>query len=223
MKLNQEQTQHIFNYFASFDIKWYELQLEFTDHMVSSMEEIWEKDPNLTFEQVKQFTANKFIGDSSFKTIEKERRKILSKELSREHRKMIAKYLTFPKIIGSVSLVYLAYTFSAYFVSPQKYLAVLFSSLLLVGLPLLYYWWKSKEIDGNQFLTLQTLNPHLLVFSFPSLGMNITIQLKQELLEYQWLVLLFCCLWVVELLFMITAIHIQKTTIAKIKKQYQLS
>jgi hypothetical protein len=31
------------NYVNSFDIKWYELQVELTDHMVNSMEEIWRK------------------------------------------------------------------------------------------------------------------------------------------------------------------------------------
>ena len=72
MKLTTEQTQNIFNYVTSFDIKYYELQVEFTDHMVTSMEEIWEKDPELTFDQVKLNAANKFVGDSSFKSIEKE-------------------------------------------------------------------------------------------------------------------------------------------------------
>ncbi|SHM07986.1 hypothetical protein SAMN05443669_102159 [Flavobacterium xanthum] len=222
MKLTQEQTQHIFNKITDFGIKWYELQLELTDHVVSSMEEFWAINPNFTFDQVKENAFNKF-SRQDIKAIEKERTKSLRKELTREHRKMIANYLTFPKIIGSITLVYLAYAFSVYFVSPQKYLAVLFSSLLILGLPLLYYWWKSKEIDGNQFLTLQTLDPNLLVFSFPSLGMNITTQLKEELVEHQWLVLLFCCFWVLGILFMITAIHLQKMTISKIKKQYQLS
>jgi hypothetical protein len=59
-------------------------------------------------------------------------------------------------------------------------------------------------------------------FSFPSLGMNITTQLKEELLQHEWLVLFFCCIWVLEILIFITSIHLQKKTIEKIKKQYQL-
>jgi len=123
---------------------------------------------------------------------------------------MITKYLKFPEIIGSIILVYFAYIFSFFFVSPQKYLAVLFCSLLLIGLPSLYYWWKSKEIDDKHFLTLETLNPNLLEFSFPSLEMNITRQLKDELLQYQWLILFFCFIWVLGILISITAIHLQK-------------
>ncbi|RTY81255.1 hypothetical protein EKL99_13040 [Flavobacterium sp. ZB4P23] len=223
MKLTTEQIEYVSNYVKSFDIKWYELQVEFTDHMVSSIEEIWEKDPELTFHQVKQNAANKFVGDSSFKAIQEERKRILQKLYRKVQWKMITEYLKFPKIFGSILLVYLAYTFSAYFVSPQKYLAVLFCSLLLIGLPSLYYWWKSKEIDGKHFLTLETLNPNLLVFSFPNLGMSMSNLLKQELVQYQWLVLLFCCIWVLGILISITAIHLQKETKENVKKQYQLN
>ena len=223
MKLTAEQIEYVSNYVKSFNMKWYELQVELTDHMVTSMEEIWEKDPELTFNQLKLNAANKFVGDSSFKSIQEVRKRILQKEYRKVQWKMITEYLKFPKIFGSILLVYLAYTFSAYFVSPQKYLAVLFCSLLLIGLPSLYYWWKSKEIDGKIFLTLETLNPNPWVFSFPSLGMGITRQLKQELLQYQWLVLLFCCIWVLGILISVTAIHLQRKTIVNIKKQYQLN
>ncbi|MBB1192431.1 hypothetical protein DNC80_01955 [Flavobacterium sp. SOK18b] len=223
MKLTAEQIQYVFNYIKSLDIKWYELQVEFTDHMVTSMEEIWEKDPELTFQKVKQYAESKFVGHSSFKSIQEERKCILQKECGKVQWKMITDYVKFPKIFGSILLVYLAYTFSAYFVSPQKYLAVLFCSLLIIGLPSLYYWWNSKEIDGKDFLTLETLNPQLLVFSFPSLGIGMSNQLKEELLQYQWLVLLFCCFWVLGILISVTAIHLQKKTIENIKKQYQLN
>jgi hypothetical protein len=222
MKLTTEQIEYVENYIISKDIKWYELQVELTDHMVTSMEGFWEKNPELAFHQVKQYAEDKFVGDSSFKSIEKERKRILQKECRKVQWKMISEYLKFPKIFGSILLVYLAYTFSAYFVSPQKYLAVLFCSLLIISLPLLFYWWKNKEIDGKLFLTLETLNPNLWVFSFPSLGMSTTTQLKEELLQHQWLVLFFCCIWVLGILFSVTAIHLQKKTIDKIKKQYQL-
>jgi hypothetical protein len=53
--------------------------------------------------------------------------------------------------------------------------------------------------------------------------MNITTQLKEELLQHQWLVLFFCCVWVLGILISITAIHLQKKTIENVKKQYQLN
>jgi hypothetical protein len=73
-----------------------------------------------------------------------------------------SEYLKVPRMYSfGISRLY----FSAYFVSPQKYLAVLFCSLLLIGLPSLYYWWKAKKLIVK-FFNLETLNPNLLVFSF---------------------------------------------------------
>jgi hypothetical protein len=34
------------------------------------------------------------------------------------------------------------------------------------------YWWNSKEIDGKDFLTLETLNLNFWSFLFPSLGIG---------------------------------------------------
>lgn len=47
MKLTAEQIGYVSNYIQSFDIKWYELQVELTDHFVSIMEEFGTKTPNL--------------------------------------------------------------------------------------------------------------------------------------------------------------------------------
>jgi hypothetical protein len=43
MKLTNQQIDTLRNYIISKDIKWYELQIELTDHMVTSMEEFWKK------------------------------------------------------------------------------------------------------------------------------------------------------------------------------------
>lgn len=60
MKLTNQQINYVENYIISKDIKWYELQVELTDHMITSMEEFWEQNPELTFDQVKENTFNKF-------------------------------------------------------------------------------------------------------------------------------------------------------------------
>jgi hypothetical protein len=67
-----EQIEYVENYIISNDIKWYELQVELTDHMVTSMEELGKK--RLTFHQVKYYAEDKF-GRNGFKAIEEERTK----------------------------------------------------------------------------------------------------------------------------------------------------
>jgi hypothetical protein len=94
MKLTTEQIEYVENYIISKDIKWYELQVELTDHMVTSME-VLGKNPELAFHQVKQYAENIFVGDSSFKSIEKQRKRILQKEYRKVQWKMITDYLKF--------------------------------------------------------------------------------------------------------------------------------
>jgi hypothetical protein len=42
MQLTNQQIEYVENYIISKDIKWYELQVELTDHMIT-MEEFWLK------------------------------------------------------------------------------------------------------------------------------------------------------------------------------------
>jgi hypothetical protein len=74
----------------SFDIKWYELQVEFTDHMVTSMEGDLEKTLNLLFIKVKRYAENRFECNG-FKTIER-KENVCCKEYNRSQRKMIAEF-----------------------------------------------------------------------------------------------------------------------------------
>jgi phosphoglycerol transferase MdoB-like AlkP superfamily enzyme len=109
---------------------------------------------------------------------------------------MITDYLKFPKILEAF-YVYLAYTFQLISLV-LKYLAVLFCSLAIVGLLYVHYWRKKTNWRQN-FLTLETLNPTLLVFSF-RLWVWVLL-LNWKLLQHQWLVLFFCYLGIRNVIF----------------------
>ena len=224
MKLTTEQTQYIFDYVSSFGIKWYELKVEFTDHMVSSMEEIWEKDPELTFHQVKQYAENKFSGDSSFKSIEKERTNILRKEYNRAQWKMISEYLQFPKIFGSVLLVFITYQATFCFVDLSKFFGYLFMSLIVFIVKPTISFIKSLIIDKKRLLAIET-NYSVIISTvlFLNLEAGLKNMFEDELRLYPIVVLVFCCLWVLQLLLFVTGNYILKKTIEKVKKQYQLT
>lgn len=224
MKLTTEQIKYVSDYIESKDIKWYELQVELTDHMVSSMEEIWGKNPDLTFHQVKQYAENKFTGDSSFKSIEKEQTKFLRKEYNRAQWKMIAAYLKFPKILSSILLLAFTFKISLYFEEPRKFVAGLFLFLLLVAISMVYSYYKNRKIAGNRFLEIEMINPLALLFGgFFNLGLSLGNVFKEEINEYPLVLFLFCCLWALAVLSLITGIQLQNKTIKTIKKQYQLS
>ena len=222
MKLTTEQIEYVFNYVKSFDIKWYELQVELTDHMVNSMEEIWEKDPELTFHQVKQYAENSF-GRNGFKAIEEDRIQILRKEFRKAQWKMIAKYLKFPKIFGSILLGFLAYQVSFYFEEPHEFIFRLNLLLLALSIPFMYSWIKNQKINGKRFLAINSQNFYVSVIIFPQCGIDFSNNFKEEIQQNHLLVIPFICFWVLGVLFSITGLHINTKIVAKIRKQYQLN
>jgi hypothetical protein len=223
MKLTAEQIDYVFNYVASHDIKWYELQVELTDHMVTSMEDFWEKDPELTFHQVKHYAEDKF-GRNGFKAIEKQRTQILKREHRKVQWEMITEYLKFPKIVGSILLVFLTFKVSFYFDEPRKFVAGLFGLSLILYVPAIYTYYKNWKIEGKHFLELEISNPLLLgITGFINIGIILLNIFRETFQQSPVLLLPICCLWVLGILFFFTGNHLYKKSLQKIKKQYQLT
>jgi hypothetical protein len=223
MKLTTEQIDYVENYIISKDIKYYELQIELTDHMVTSMEEFWKKDPELTFHQVKYYAEDKF-GRNGFKAIEEERTQILRKEFKRVQLKMIAEYVKFPKIILGILLAFLAFKASFYFDEPVNFVTKLFGLLAILGIPALYSFYTNSKINGKRFLELNISHSTFTgIFVLMYWLMYLLNSFKESVKLQPILILAVCCLWVVGILFLITGIHLQKKTIENIKKQYQLT
>jgi hypothetical protein len=223
MKLTAEQIEYVSNYVKSFDIKWYELQVELTDHMVNSMEEIWEKEPELTFHQVKQYAENRF-GRNGFKEVEKERRIILHKEFNRSQWKMVVEYLKFPKIAMSVLLVVFVYRISFYFEDILLYIKILFGILLVTSVVSIFNWFLYRKINGKRFFALETaLSVNIASVWFSYWGIFLAKSYIENLRENHLFFLPFCCFWVLGVLLVITGRHLTNKVASNIKKQYQLT
>jgi hypothetical protein len=223
MKLTAEQIEYVSNYVQSFDIKWYELQVELTDHMVNSMEEIWEKEPELTFHQVKQYAENRF-GRNGFKEVEKERRIILHKEFNRSQWKMVVEYLKFPKTAMSVLLVVFVYRISFYFEDILLYIKFLFGILLVTSVVSIFNWFLYRKINGKRFLALETaLSVNIASVWFSYWGIFLAKSYIENLRENHLFFLPFCCFWVLGVLLVITGRHLTNKVVSNIKKQYQLT
>ncbi|TDE04324.1 hypothetical protein [Flavobacterium sandaracinum] len=198
------------------------MQLELTDHMVTSMEEFWEQNPELSFEQVKENTFKKFT-KPELKAIEKQRKQILVEEYNKQQRKMVGTYLKFPKIMGCILLVIISFKVSFYFDSPYKYILALFWSLYVLAIPLLYFFHKNRKINGKRFLAIESVHPYLTIMGVPQIGMCSINPFKEEINQYPAVVLVFCLIWTVGILFVASATYLQKQSINTIRKQYLLS
>ena len=60
MKLTQKQIQNLYKFTRQHYVYWYDLQSELVDHLANDIEDIWKKEPNLSFEKAKEKAFKKF-------------------------------------------------------------------------------------------------------------------------------------------------------------------
>lgn len=223
MKLTAEQIGYVSNYIQSFDIKWYELQVELTDHIVSSAEEFFVDGTGLSAIELRDFAATEFR-KNGFIFIEEERTQILKKEYRRNQFKMVREFLKFPKIIASAFAVFIIFKGSFYFEDIAIYFRILFNILLLFSAFGIYNLYRFKKIKGKRFLALDNaynMNNSTILISFYTIVNTKDFHQNIDVNHYKFIP--FCCLWVLCLLIIITGRHLTNIVVSNIKKQYQLT
>lgn len=49
MKLSSKHIDQLYKFTSAHFVEWYDLQTELVDHLANDIEDIWEKDPKLSF------------------------------------------------------------------------------------------------------------------------------------------------------------------------------
>ncbi|MBF4472827.1 hypothetical protein [Flavobacterium sp. HJJ] len=220
--LTAEQIEYISNYIQSFGIKWYELQVELTDHFISIMEEIWQEDEELTFHQVK-YKAEQRFDRNYFEVLQEERSSVLRRKYKKQQWQMVAEYLKFPKIMMSFLLAVLMYRISFYLEDISLYIKILYGTLLGASAILLFKWYLSRKIKGQLFLSVEmtiVMNNSSIIITY--FAMMLANNFKEALQENHLYLFPFCFLWVVGVLLIITGKHLTDKVVSVTKKQYQL-
>lgn len=104
MQLTTEQIQNLYAFTKKHNVEWYDLQTELIDHLASDIENIWQKEPSLTFEQARYKAIIKF-GVKGFSKFVNEREKSLTKKYNKLNLKYFIAYFKLPKLLFTLSLV----------------------------------------------------------------------------------------------------------------------
>lgn len=109
-KLTTEQIEelHEFCYFQS--IFHYDVQVELVDHLASAIEDLWETNPALPFQDALYRISAQFGNHAGFVIIRQEKEKALRKKYRRLLWQFVADYYKFPKIMVTLSLFLGIYT-----------------------------------------------------------------------------------------------------------------
>lgn len=82
MKLTPEQIERLYQFTRQHYVEWYDLQTELVDHLANAIEQQWQENPKLDFEEVLQIEFKKF-GVFGFMDVVEKRQTALGKKYNK--------------------------------------------------------------------------------------------------------------------------------------------
>lgn len=122
-KINNEQIEELYAFTRNHFVEYYDLQTELVDHLANDIEAMWEKQPELNFEDAKNAAFKKFGVFGFLEPIEQKQ-----KAMGRRYRGFLwnefKAWFTLPKVVFTLLIFVIFYTaFSSIYV---KYFSITF-------------------------------------------------------------------------------------------------
>ncbi|MEL4307087.1 hypothetical protein [Joostella sp. CR20] len=131
MKLTPEQTAQLYAFTRQHYVEGYDLQTELVDHLANGIEQQWQENPTVTFEEALQTEFKKF-GVFGFMEVVEEREKALNKKYLGFIKNQFKSYFSWPEVVKFLS-VFSVFFFALYWVE-QK------ATTMLVVLGCVFLW-----------------------------------------------------------------------------------
>lgn len=132
MKLTTQQIDQLYTFTRKHYVEWYDLQSELVDHLANAIENEWQENPNLTFDEALNKEFDKF-GVFGFMNVVEEKQKFLGKKYRKLIWKYYKDYFRLPKVILTIALICGVYIFVSFFESPETVFMAAFISMLIVS------------------------------------------------------------------------------------------
>jgi len=135
MKLTLEQIQQLFKFTRQHYVEYYDVQTELVDHLANDIEQIWQEQPKLSFEQVRDMSFKKF-GVFGFMDVVGERAKALNKKYWKMVWEIFKQFFNIPQIVISIT-IFLAFLIG-FQMFPSKYffLSISIGGIIILGFKL---------------------------------------------------------------------------------------
>lgn len=108
MKLTKEQIQQLYKFTRQHYVEYYDVQTELVDHLANDIEQIWEEQPNLSFEDARTISFKKF-GVFGFMDVVAERSKALNKKYWILVWGIFENYFKLPQLLSTLALFSVIY------------------------------------------------------------------------------------------------------------------
>jgi hypothetical protein len=101
MKLSTEQIQKLYTFTRQHYVEYYDLQTELVDHLANAIEEHWQENPKLSFDEALQMEFKKF-GVFGFMDVVEKRQKYLNTKYNKLVWKHFKDFFQIPRIVFSI-------------------------------------------------------------------------------------------------------------------------
>lgn len=104
MRLSKQQIDRLYQFTRQHYVEYYDLQTELVDHLANSIEEQWQQNPKIDFEDALQIEFKKF-GVFGFSDVVEKRQIALNKKYNKIVWNHFKSFFTLPKIIGTITAI----------------------------------------------------------------------------------------------------------------------
>lgn len=143
-KINAEEIQKLYEFTRQHYAEYYDLQTELVDHLATGMEETWQENPHLSFEENLNQEFKKF-GVFGFMNAIESHQKAMNKKYWKILKRETLQHLIRPKIILGFALIFgLCYASSQYIIG-LEILRISLLALAIAGLVVMFRQRKKLE------------------------------------------------------------------------------
>ena len=110
MKLTASQIDHLYTFTRKHFVYFYDVQTELVDHLANDIEDIWQAQPNLSFQDARDTSFKKF-GIFGFMDVIEAKQKQMNKRYGKILWRFFKEWFTMPKLAVTVSIFLIIFFF----------------------------------------------------------------------------------------------------------------
>lgn len=183
MKLTTEQIQKLYKFTREHYVEYYDLQTELVDHLANAIEEQWQENPKLSFDEALRIEFKKF-GVFGFMDVVEKRQAALGKKYSKLVLNNLKQFFCIPKIITTVAMVFIVFVFLKFLQKDLPILQITFAILTLlffVGIIVLSRKIKKQtQLSGKKWLFKEIIFGYSSISGLINLPIQFSLHLKGE-------------------------------------------
>jgi len=129
MKLTEIQIESLYQFTRQHYVEYYDVQVELVDHLANDIEQIWEQQPELSFNDARDKSFKKF-GVFGFMNVVESKEAQMTKKYFKLVLKFAKEWLSLPKIVLTILLLFGFYQLQQYSFGYQIYLGIFITSTI---------------------------------------------------------------------------------------------